>query len=263
MFEWQFFNSFYPTVCVAAEDGGQIIGMFGLQRRTLNNGTPIGHLIDLLVDKNWQGQGIFKTMGQIALNHWKDIEVFTVLANLSGKIACEKALGIQTIAKIDDWVLKNPLRFRSAGVSKLQSQPSHVRYRTSQPYFRWRFGANPIYTYSKIAVSGCGFLYTKKFTDPVTKESFMDIVDYRLNQSSTESLVTLWGKSVEQLIGQGEKNISAWALPHTPLAKALKLMGFEALPRERYFCVKTRGLRLKRLLDITSWDLVQADAEIY
>ena len=261
-FEWQFFDSFYPTICIVAENKGRIIGMFGLQRRTLNNGVAVGHLIDLLVDKNCQGRGIFKTMGEMALGHWRDVGAFTVLPNPSGRIASEKALGLKTIAKIDDWILRDGPRSKGATVSD-RNAPNYIQYQTSQPYFQWRFEINPTYKYKKITVGSLGFAYTKKFTDPTTEETFVDIVDYSLGKSDAKSLASFWSQAIGQMANQGLKNISTWALPHTPLANILQAMGFERLPKQRYFCVKVSDSDLKHLLDITSWDLVQADAEIY
>lgn len=104
-FEWQFFSSYYPTICVAAWDNSRLVGMFGVQKRILTDGIICGHLIDLLIDAKYRGQGIFSRLCDYATTCFPDLQALTVLANLSGKNACVKSLGMTNITKLDDLIV--------------------------------------------------------------------------------------------------------------------------------------------------------------
>ena len=246
-FKWQFFNSYYPTICMCAVVGNQIVGMFGLQKRKLTDGHIVGHLIDLLVDPNWRGKGIFKKMGELAIAHFNDLQALTVLPNPNGKVACEKSFDMKTISKIDDLVCE---KSDSKTIKIDPKDSSLLRYETNEKYRNWRFDQSPIYKYTKIKSDDESLTITKKFTDPTTKDSFMDLVDYK-------------GKTLAVQFEENNPKISTWALPHTNLYTRLKSHGFKELARERYFCVKVLDSNLKHYYDIKTWNLVPADAEIY
>lgn len=244
-FTWQFFESYYETICMGAFDHDALVGMFGLQRRMLTNGLVMGHLIDLLVDPRWRGKGVFSELADRSLSHFKDLRAFSVLPNGYGKAACER-LGFRTIAKIDDLVLVKKKYLVPKEIPVLP-MPS-LAYAANDAYRVWRFEKNPTYRYETVQDN-----VTKIFTDPVTGEKFGDIVAYQKNPMP--AVDSFFDRNIEQ--------ISTWALPHSPLFPFLQQTGFVPLQRERYFCIKTLDQNLDSLYDITHWRLVPADAELY
>lgn len=244
-FQWQFFASYYPTICMGAFDGEQLIGMFGLQRRQLTSGLAIGHLIDILIASDWRGKGIFRELAEQAFGQFPDLRAYSVLPNTNGKAACEK-LGFRTIAKIDDLVVDRKNFHIATGH---QDHKQLIRFAIDDAYRAWRFTHNPTYRYQ------IGAAVTKVFVDPTTHERFGDIVDYDTAASALAASKHFFDEGMEQ--------VSTWALEHTADYPVLSSAGFRALPRERYFCIKTLDPDLDYLYDITEWNLRPADAEIY
>ncbi len=253
-FQWQFFDSFYPTICMTAWNDTRLIGMFGLQQRSLADGTLVGHCIDLLLDPAYRGQGIFGELGRHAAAHFQNLAALTVFPNANGRRACEKSLGMRPVAKIDDMVLKaltaGPAQRRRV-VAK--SRKAHVSFSTGDAYRAWRYDRSPQYSYKTI---GKGI--TKTFLEPATLEHFGDIVDWTEDASADEIRYTS-----EQLLSHGHEEVSTWALPHTEQYSDLRSLGFVQSPRERYFCVKVLSGQHQYLYDVASWRVVPGDAEIY
>lgn len=251
-FQWQFFDAHYPTVCITAWDGERLAGMFGTQKRRLTDGTIVGHLIDLLIDPGYRGQGIFAKSCSAAIEYFGDLEALTVLPNLHGKNASVKSLGMQSIAKIDDLVLTRGSEKKSWSPDAT-SEAHWIGFAASPQYHAWRYGQNPVYTYTTV-----GSAITKEFKDPKTSEEFGDIVDWIKDPSLGEIRNT-----DENLFGQGQESISTWALPHTQRYGKLRGLGFTPVPRERYFCLRALQQNKEYLYDISGWQLVPGDAEIY
>ncbi len=257
---WQYFGSFYPTVCYCAFSESTLVGAFTVQKRLLTDGTVIGHLIDLMVAPEWRNQGIFRALGVKAIEHFPDLEVVTVLPNRSGKVASEKAFGLRTLAKIDDLIIQ---KLSSIGqTTNVPPGEKMVRYQGGPEYEKWRYDENPRYRYERIRLPDGSYVVAKLFTDPTTGEQFWDIVNYQLAGQGTE-MRKLFALTVETLSKRGQVRISTWALPHTPLHKVLTGLDAQPLARERYFCVKVLNPKREYLYDITRWELVPADAEIY
>lgn len=263
-FAWQYFESAWPTVMMCAEIDGRIEGMFGLQRRTLTDGTPIGQAIDLLIAPPLRGRGIFAELGRRAAAIFPELRALCVLPNLNGRNACVSALGWDAIAKIDSLVFDAARRLST----EIEPHPPAV---TGEPLLffwspeirAWRFDRHPDYRYETVTGEGNAFSVIKVFQDPVTGRRFGDIVDFQAPLYDVSSLSSLFADATRRLIGLGVESITTWALPHTPLFNVLTALGFEILSQERYFCVKALDPSLARLHDITAWHLVQADAEIY
>lgn len=249
---WQFFDSFYPTISVLAHDGDRIVGAFGMQRRRLNDGTSCGHLIDLIIDPEYRGLGIFTQQFEIALNHFSDLDAITVLPNLNGKNACVKSLGMRSIAKIDDLTLPSPPGKGPIHIPAITPTSSKLLAFVKGPSYRtWRYQKNPQSDYFE-----CGSATCKLFSDPSTGESFADVVDWA---SCNKEDVFL---SIDRLSTRG-LTMSVWALPHSPEYASLRTLGFVHRPRERYFCVKTLKPNKEYLYDINRWRLSASDAEFY
>jgi GNAT superfamily N-acetyltransferase len=253
-FQWQFFDSYYPTACVTAWDSAQLAGMFGIQKRRLTDGTVIGHLIDLLIAPHYRGQGIFAHACERAIEYFGDLEALSVLPNLNGKNACVKSLGMRSIAKIDDLVLKGACSYDMTHLPAVTSPHSTRLGFTADASFRaWRYDCSPLYRYTPVGSS-----ITKTFKDQKNGDEFGDIVDW-IETPSPQKIRT----ACEYLFSTGHKSISTWALPHTDTYAYLRNAGFSHFPRERYFCVRVLQNSKAYLYDVSCWQLVSADAEIY
>lgn len=251
-FQWQFFESAYPTSLVVAESNNQIVGMFGLQKRVLVNGLKVGQAIDMLVSPEFRGKGVFAGMIDYAVEQINDIDVFFVLPNLNGKIAVEK-LGWKTVGKIDDLVLSN---FQNILSSSRSLSQSILRFEYTNDIIIWRFIKHPENQY-KYFQEYDDIAFLKIFHDKVNNIKFGDIVYLEMvNPKFLKNIISYFGR-------QRIQAISCWALPGTERYGIMKSIGFQYLPRDRYLCYRNIRETLVNLNNFSHWDLHQADAEFY
>ena len=264
-FNWQFFNSQYPTILLCAVDNDKIIGMFGLQKRLLKSGATVGQAIDLLLKPAYRGMGIFKEMGNRVSEMMPGLDLMCVLPNLNGKNACEKALGFKVIGKIDSLELSSIHEPKSNYTETLFD--SHVndldQFTYSNNILHWRFDSNPDYSYKYVRNGKCVFGITKIFEDPITQTRYGDIVNIFCDINEEDAAREIYCLCAEALFKQKVKSVTTWALPNTNYFKILTGIGFRAKPQERYFCVKVLNSFYERLNKLENWHLVQSDAEIY
>lgn len=264
-FIWQFFESVYPTVLMTASVGNRIIGMFGLQKRMLNNGTVVGQVIDMLIDKKWRGKGLFSMIANKALEFFDDLDLLVVLPNRNGKFAVQKSLGWKCISKIDTLSLEaNKIK---GGIYIKYSDNSEYNDLYSFEYnteiLQWRFDKHPLFDYNYTSIDNGDFSVTKVFEDPVSKKRIGDIVYLRSDGNNLLYIDNLLRKTIQALVRESIDSVTTWALPHTSLYQVARSIGFKEVPQERYYCIKTLSSELSHLENIDNWHLIQADAEIY
>jgi hypothetical protein len=259
-FDWQYFSSFFPTISMCAFLNNDLIGMFGVQKKKLNNGIYIGQLIDLLIREDWRGKGVFTELADRAMRHFKNLTDYCVLPNLNGKIAVEKALGMKTIAKIDNLVLNlDECKHQIHDINKEKKQ--YTAFQKSKKYYQWRFDRNPEYDYKKISINSKCYAYTKIFKDPISKISIADIVEVNINNASEKNCEALIELIISNYTNEKIKYLNSLALPNAKLFSLLKKFGFIPKPQERYFCIKSRSN--SKLINIKSWDILPSDIEIF
>ena len=267
-FLWQYFDSCYPTVMMCAYQRDMLIGTFGLQRRMLQNGAIIGQAIDLLVVPQWRGKGIFKELGERAVEFFQELNALCVLPNVNGKIAMEKSLGLKTVGKINSMGknVSDADEYRQPRKSEgptVYSREDFMRFAYSVMIRQWRFEKNPIYKYDYVKLDSASFATTKLFEDPMTHKRYGDIIDFECSLYDPDKLTDLFGVACMHLQQQHVETVTTWALPQTPLSNIIKSLGFIEIQQERYFCVKVLKPEYDYLYDFSRWHLVQADAEVY
>jgi hypothetical protein len=187
-----------------------------------------------------------------------------VLPNQNGKRACEKNLGMKTIAKIDNLGLTD-LKINDfiEKVNYGENDGEPIKFLKNDRWRNWRYDLHPEYSYKKISLDNGSFIMTKVFTDPQTKIQYGDIVETNLTAVKFDGFQKLLKLSLADFLQNGISAITTWALPHTYLYGFLKNSGFTANPQERYFCLKIINGDYHDLYDIKNWELSQIDAEIY
>ncbi len=270
-FQWQYFTSRDPTVSWCAFVGDELIGMFGLQKRRLFDGTFLGQAIDLLVSPQWRGKGVFPSLAERAASHFSDLAFFCVLPNANGKAAVESALGWKTLAKIDTMevdVEQIPdrvpdLRDVLEIADRTRSNVPLLRFRYDDAFRQWRFDAHPEYHYRTVMGDASAFAFVKQFVGPIGSIAYGDIVDFSCDLQDPERLRDLFFAAAKALQADGVRTVTTWALPHTLLHHVLIAIGFRDMKQERYFCVNVLPQCVADYTDITRWHLVEADAELY
>lgn len=267
-FLWQYFHSSYPTILMGAFFGAKLMGMFGLQKRKLQNGLNVGQAIDLLIASEWRKKGLFLKLGEKAFQCFENLDLLCVLPNLAGKNACEKSLKWKTLGKIHSMSLLSENLINIKDEKSIFSENVDRKNTFSMFYYderirNWRYDQHPEYHYDYIFLDSGEFAVTKIFIDPVEKWKSGDIVDIKCALNDKKLLKELLIKAIYYLKKQNMEIITTWALPHTALHQVLESLGFSETPQERYFCMKVLKRQFEYLYDINRWHLVQADAEIY
>lgn len=274
-FKWQFFDSPLKSVLMGAFIKDRLVGSFGLQCRKLNNGLTGGQAIDLIIDEELRGRGVFRALAKEAIGQHSDsVDFYFSFTNPSGKEALCGSSGFKTVKIIRTLVLETlKLKVEDKPAEIMETWDIPGVQDNSKPadgwlYFlrdsvelKWRFGDNPDYKYAIIKADGDTFAVVKIFIDPLTGENIGDIVDfsYRFNDGLEGNLVY---SAAEYLKNKSVSGITCW--PSYPdLARVLRTIGFEETDQERYFCVNALHKGQDYLYEASKWCLVEADAEIY
>jgi len=258
-FEWQYFNSSNDNKMFCAEMGARIVGMFGVLKKELNNGLIGLQASDMLLTENYRGHNIFSKLADYAFDSFKEKDFLFVIPNLNGKNAIEKNSKWETLFKINEWQLNiNEFRFLPSW-DKPNSSAAVYSFNYPESTLDWRFNQNPLYNYKRIDLASEKFSYVKRYEDPVTRRSYIDIVFFSDDNIQFEELVGL----IKGLTKTEKKEVilSTWALPGTNLAKHLPNLGFTEISKERYFCLYSYSD--KNLSNSGSWNIYQADTEFY
>jgi GNAT superfamily N-acetyltransferase len=266
-FVWQYFASYYPAILMCAFQDTELVGMFGVQKKELNNGVIVGQATDLLVSPAWRRRGVFTMLGQRATSYFRKLDVICVLPNQNGRNACENAFGWKTVGKIDSVILRensfgNPHRELSAP-ERERKKKDLARFKYDSGVRAWRFDRHPDYNYEYINLLSGEFAVVKRFTDPLTGDCFGDIVDVECDLNNPDRIRELFVQSIMNLKERNISGITSWALPHTLLRSVVEDLGFVVVPQERYFCLDVLRNEFNYLYDLSNWHLVQADSEIY
>jgi hypothetical protein len=261
-FDWQYFQPCYPTVLMCALYKQEVIGMFGMQKRSTRCGAIVGQAIDMLIKAKYRGREIFKQLAEKTVSSLNDLDALCVLANSSGKNACEHALEWTSAGRIDALQLSalEPAEqiFCAEDTSQIFDE-----FLYSDKVRTWRFDRHPDFAYQLLRSAVSSYAITKIFTDPVTGKKYGDIVYYSHSMDDIPGLQSLVIKTSRYLLGKDVSAVTTWALPHTSLFHVLSAMGFQSCFQERHFCIKVLNPKYKNLSSLESWHLYQSDSEIY
>jgi len=262
-FKWQIFNSKYQSVLMCAfNEDDKPVATIGGQKKSLSNGAVILQPLDLLIQKEYRGRGIFRILYQSIVDYYKDFDIELGFANGNGVVSFDRFFEWKTIVKVDELILPVNKDFKLKSIKLNQEiliENNCVRYTYNDEIRNWRFLENPLYKY-KIFKKDNNIIVVKVFTDPVSNKKYGDIVETSYENSK---ILELLQEAIEYLILQNINFISTWALKHTSLYNIFKSIGFVEEKRERYFCGKVVKKEYDFLNDAKSWELFQADAEIY
>jgi len=137
------------------------------------------------------------------------------------------------------------------------------RFSYSPEIIYWRFESHPDYQYERILTHDDCWSIIKIFSEPLTNHKYGDIVAIHYNYHNPNNLMDLLEKSILNLRDKQAETITLWGMPHTLVYKLSQCLKFQKLEQERYFCLKVINQECGYLYDISHWDLVQSDSEIY
>jgi GNAT superfamily N-acetyltransferase len=262
-FTWQFFDTPCPSKLFAAFDGDQLVGFFGVKIYPVTGNINTGFVVDFLIHETYRKRGIgYLLAGEVENFCSKNkVAVLTGLPNAFGNAAL-RSMGWQSIAKIDT-LINEKIETLDIDLNdvEIQEQKKLVQFKKTDELNKWRFDDHPVYKYDRISVDKNNYAVIKVFIDPVTGNSFLDIVDLEFSQRP-EILDQLLNK-VKQKLPEQIQSVTIWALSHTVLFNCLMKLDFKILPQERFFCVKLLDESYSQLTNIENWDLMEMNSEIY
>lgn len=274
-FKWQFFDSPLETVLMGAFIKDRLVGSFGLQCRKLSNGLTGGQAIDLVIDGELRGKGIFSELGNAAMERYRGlVDFYFSFTNPYGKQALCGSLGFKNVMVIKTLTLNTEKLISEHKPGEIietwdasfirdngKAEDGRLYFLRDSVELKWRFGDNPDHRYTIIRIDKDAFAIVKIFVDPVTGEDFGDIVDfsYRFDDGLQENL---FYPAAEYLKEKAVNRVTCW--PSSPdLVRVLRIIGFKETTQERYFCLNALQSGHGYLYDASGWFLVEADAEIY
>ena len=260
-FQWQYFDSVFPTVLSCAFYNNEIVGMFGLQKKTLNTGLKIGQAIDMLVDSNYRGNGIFQEVGDRAIHHFNDLSMLCVLPNLNGKIAIEKKMNWSTLGRVDCLQLTEKSLTADGNVplkNDKYSNSQEFKFQYNESIIDWRFTNNPFHSYSKINVNSSTCSFVKLFFNKKEGKTYGDIVYFTFD--NPQSFNALIRKSIKYLKEKNANVINIWGSDR--LAYLLMNIGFNKVLQERYFCLGQLNNNDHKIKNLNNWHLMMSDVEM-
>jgi hypothetical protein len=263
-YNWQFFDSPFPSALFLAFDKDDLIGFYGVKIYKLSNNLNSGFSIDFLIKSSHRLKGIGYLFEKrvVEFCYHNQASCLVSLPNAFGNAAF-KALGYKSLTKVDTLVLNlnKKENFITKGLSKNTAEMNFVEFVKDENYRKWRFDCNPIYKYKTAKLNNNCFATTKIFEDIHSNQSFVDIVDFNFDNLENAK------KLIELITSESGPNsaskVSIWALPHTELYFLLINMGFLNLEQERYLCVKILSGEFEYLSNIQVWNISEADSEIF
>ncbi len=262
-FAWQFFSPSAPAALAVAVDGsGEVVGSFGFMRRPLTDGRWAGQVMDILLDTDQRGKGVFDRLAHLAFSAFPDVALRLVLSNAAGTGALLRRPGWRAVARVPvflaDLSADTPA---AAGLSDAPSPAPPLAIAYDEAWERWRFDAHPFNRYHRLDEAGVRG-YLKLFVDP--KDSSRRAGDILLVSPASPAATHAWLRAAREWFrAQAVPRCGLWALPGTPAAQAAVAAGFLPREQERWLCAQVVDNSGAFRLEDAAWDVRAADAEFY
>jgi len=260
---FQWWNS-TSSITYCAIDEGKLVGMFVVLKRKLINNFNCGVLMGLLVDREWRGKGLFKELGNKAMNYYEDIDLFCCLTNSVGKKALEKNFDFRTIDTIETMVLAGhanvdshdyihtPITSDTRFNNFMMGEGDKVMFLADEEFRRWRFALHPRYAYSMIRKDSGEFAVINKYCDKETNMRYGDIVDFETEALEEGSLINLLNDASLSLAKDVDR-VTIQAIPKSLIHGVGQKMGFVESNLRHYFCVKVKEPYNEYLYNASKW----------
>jgi GNAT superfamily N-acetyltransferase len=289
-YHWQFFAPpFHSRLMLAEAEDGTLAGAYGFHLRPAARDLPLAMALDIMVAPAWQGRGLFRALcaGAVAKLAGERPAGLYVMANRRAAAAHAGGLGWTKVQAYRDWVCPTGAARASSGrltwenvaspgaeedrllkesVARRRAEGALALHRDSR-WLRWRFAENPRYRYRILrgSLQGMpwGLLLLKTFTDPISGESFGDIVDVAWLDPDPALLLEALQWALAQFAAAGVPRASMWLQTNTALDAAGIQAGFTVTDRERFLLTSPRSDNAGRMEDPAAWFVTMADAEVY
>lgn len=266
---FQWWNN-VPSVTYCAIDEGELVGMFVVIKRKLINNLNCGVLMGLLVNNVWKGRGLFKELGDKAMDYFDDIDVFCCLTNQVGKKALEKNFNFRTIANIETMVLggnanidchnyiSTPITSNTIFNYFNREKEDTLMFLSDGAFRQWRFAEHHRYSYDMIRMDSNEFAVINKYYDKETNIRYGDIVDFEPRAFNEGYLAEVINCACVSLRNEVDM-ITIQAVPNSLLHRVVGKIGFEESNMKHFFCMKVNKTSNEYLYDPSSWIIKWGD----
>jgi len=266
---FQWWNNI-PSIIYCAIDEGELVGMFVVLKRKLNNNLNCGVLMGLLVNNVWRGRGLFKELGDIAMDYFDDIDVFCCLTNQVGKKALEKNFDFRTIDTIVTMVLASDAdidchNYISTPITPdtvfnyfKQEKEDNLMFLADGAFRQWRFALHHRSSYDMIRMDSNEFAVVSKYYDRERNIRYGDIVDFEPFAFNEDCLAKIFNCACVSLKNEVDM-LTIQAVPNSLLHRAGKKMGFVETNMKHNFCMKVKKTSNDYLYDSSSWIIKWGD----
>jgi hypothetical protein len=253
-----------PSVTFCAVEGEKIVGLFVVLRRKLTNQLNCGVLMGLIVEDTWRGSGLFRELGNRAMNHYEDIDLFCCLTNPVGRKALEKNFYFRTTGQIETMTLASqahpersdsictPITAHTRFNHFARGKDDRVMFLADEDFRRWRFASHPRCAYSMIRKDSDEFVVINKYCDKETNMRYGDIVDFETEALEEDRLIHLLNDACLNL-AEDVDSVTLQAIPGSFLHEVGRKMGFVESNLRHYFCVKVKEPCHDHLYDASKW----------
>ena len=272
-YEWQLFNNPNNKIIYVCCNNNEILGIFGLQFRTVKNIINCGQISWINVAKDYWRQGVFNNLYNTILSHCSQLDALFIIANKAAIIPCEKVIGLKFIGKLDRLVFepKNKQveknKYSSKKIGEITEFPNlynggnNYSFDQDQKYFCWRYKGNPVYKYFLITTSSGDYSIVKLLND--TKKNIGDIVDYYCASDRISDYKILIESSIQALCSLGAIIINTWGIHSSKYRESLISLGFSSTKHSSYFGIKVLNADYNDLYNFNKWKIVMSDATNY
>lgn len=271
--KWQCFENVFPSIAVGGFLENELIGMFGLQKRLLSNGAIAGQLSWMNISPKWRGRGYFKELGNLAINHFEDLDLICVFANSNAWQPCVSSFGMKavgTIKTMEFSLASFKERLTPSSMVPVTGRTVFKNFENEKTFFKkddkfrfWRYTQNPSHDYFAVSLKTGEYIIFKIFIDPLTGKSFGDLVELGCPSKEFPKICELLVRACSEIKKSNASTVTLWAVPGTTLREAAEKVGFTETGHECFFVAKVLSDAMACLYDFSSWDLAQSDATNY
>jgi len=260
---FQWWNNI-PSITFCAIDEGKLVGMFVVLKRKLINNLNCGVLMGLLVNSAWRGRGLFKELGDKAMNYFEDIDLFCCLPNQIGKKALEKHFDFRTIDTIETMTRSSnapadchdytciPITLNTRFNNFELDKEGPLMFLADEEFRRWRFTVHHRYSYEMVRMDSNEFAVINRYYETETNIKYGDIVDYEPGELEENRLIRLFNCACLGF-GKDVDVVTIQAVPNSLLHRVGRKMGFEESNAKHYFCIKVKEPCNEYLYDSSNW----------
>ena len=283
-YRWQFFDTPFSSRLAFLVSGNELVGCYGFQLRPAVTGCSIAWAIDIMIARDYQGQGLFRPLANYAEAKVQEFRpaALCVMANDRSVKPHVLGLGWELVKTIYTYELDlsahapPPSPIHGSSFDRLAAQRAaelaakcptqHWQTIRSGDFLEWRYASNPRYSYRLVTstspATSRAAVVTKLFHDPVLNTNIGDLVDVFLEPYAVAEVESALQAGIAELAASGATVVQTWLETNTAFDRIAARLGFRQTSQVRHFCRKHMSTD-PAVMPATDWFLTMSDSEVY